>query len=231
MSFLSLAKGDPAARDLLQRAIRARYSLRPLPIDSIRLEMTGTRRGPLGLPAIVAVQTCFVTGSHWRWDERWTVFGFQINQFSLSFDSGALYFCKSDKVERDMSPDVLQAMRRRLWGETSAFLTPLTMPGVVLKFTAPHTFTASPEAESDDVSELHTNDDDTLDFVRADAYQSELRKPCRVTIRPTGGLQTLEGFPVPKQLIYEWEGADTQTLTIIKAELNPKIPLTEFTMG
>src|SRR5689334_23721585 len=67
MSFLSLSAGDPAARNLLQKAIKARYGLRPLPVDSVRLTMTTRAKGPLGLPATAAVTVSFIAPTHWRW--------------------------------------------------------------------------------------------------------------------------------------------------------------------
>ena len=231
MSFLSLAKGDPAARDLLQRAVRARYGLRPLPIESARMELAAQRKGWLGLPVKVSVVMSFVTDSHWRWDEQWRLLGLPINSFSVSYDSGFVYHRKGQTVERSNDVPVIQNAHRRLWGEASALLTPLTMPGVVLKFVSERIFTASPENNPDITAEIRLNADDTVDVVRTDGYHPELRQVHPLGIRPVGGLQTLDGFTVPKQVTYEWGNLDPQTFTIVKAEANPKIPLTEFTMG
>jgi hypothetical protein len=231
VSFLSLAKGDPAARDLLQRAVRARYGLRPLPLESVRFEMTGQRRGLLGLPVRVNVTTCFITDSHWRWDETWRLLGLLRNAFSVSFDSGSVYFRQGTNVEPTNDSAALQGARRRLWGEACALLTPLTMPGVVLKSVDAQTFEASPENQPEDVAQLRLSTDDTLDSVRTEGFHPELRQVLPLVIRPTGGLQTLEGFTLPRQVTYEWGGDIRQTFTIGKAEANPKIPLTEFTMG
>jgi hypothetical protein len=231
MSFLSLAKGDPAARDLLQRAVRARYGLRPLSLGSVRLEMIGQRRGWLGLPVKVNVLWRMVTDSHWRWDETWKLLGLPLNKVSTSFDSGAVYHRLGNQVEHISDPAAIQGARRRLWGEACALLTPLTMPGVELKSLGANLLQASPENQPDDVAELHFNADDTLDAVRSEAYHAELKQVLPLTIRPAGGLQTLDGFTLPAQLIYEWGSQPPQTFTIVRAEPNPKIPLTEFTMG
>ncbi len=231
MSFLSLAKGDPAARDLLQRAVRARYGLRPLPLESVELEMVGQRRGWLGLPVRVHVVSRIVTDSHWRWDETWKLFGLPLHYFSTSFDSGAVYYRVGNQVEQASDPVAIQGARRRLWGEACALLTPLTMPGVVLKSLGEKSLQASPENQPDDVAEIRFNADDTVDSVRTEAYYAELRQVLPLTIRPAGGLQTLDGFTLPRQVIYEWGNQRFRILTIVRAVANPKIPLTEFTMG
>src|SRR4051794_20697992 len=69
MSFLSLAKGDPAARNLLQRAIRARYGIRPLAIDSVRMTLSKLGKGPLGLPARTEIIVSALVPNHWQWSE------------------------------------------------------------------------------------------------------------------------------------------------------------------
>ncbi len=86
MSFLSLATGDPAARNLLQKAIRARYGVRPQPAESIRVWMTSRAKVPLGLPATAHVTLLFVTPAHWRWDREVKLFGLRLSQSTSRFD-------------------------------------------------------------------------------------------------------------------------------------------------
>src|SRR5262245_6817766 len=145
MSFLSLSKGDPAARALLQRAIRARYGLRPLPIDNARFTLTGQGKGPLGLPVTLLVNHMFIASSHLRWDETRKLFGIGLGQISLSYHDGEGYEGKGPTVTK---LDAAQAtgLRRRLWCEVAAMLTPLTTAGMVLKAVDERTFQAMQEA-------------------------------------------------------------------------------------
>ena len=64
MAFLSLARGDSQARALLQRAIRARYGVRPLLVESVRIEMTGKSKGPLGFPLKATVLAAVRAAGH-----------------------------------------------------------------------------------------------------------------------------------------------------------------------
>ncbi len=231
MSFLSLSRGDPAARELLERSIRARYALRPLPIDSVRLEMARQDKGPLGSPVRIQVINSSITGSHWRWDQSRKLFGLFGNKHSFAFDGGAYYDRSGGTVKQSSQPEVLEGLRRRLWAESAALLTPLTAPDVVLKSIDQCTFQATPEAGSSLWVTIRLNPDDTVASVEARCYHPAHHREMQFVIRPGDGLQTLNGFTVPKQVTFQWDDEPAETFTIVAAVANPKIPLTEFSIG
>ena len=231
MSFLSLSRGDPQARDLLQKAIRARYGLRPLPLDSVRLWMTGKGQGPLGLFTTVTVTMSLIPGSHWRWEQTGHLLGITTGSFTVTYDGGAAYERRGGSVTQANDPAIVQGARCRLWLESASMLTPLTAPDVTLKAVDERTFQAMPEPESNDTATIRLNADDTVAAVEASCYHAGQKCEKLFVIQPAGGLQTLEGFTVPRQLVYQWDGERPQRFNVIRAEANPKIPLTEFTMG
>jgi hypothetical protein len=229
MSFLSLSKGDPAARDLLLRAIRARYGMRPLPIDSVRLEMLRQDKGPLGLPVKIVISNTFVTASHWRWDEVRKLFGLTIGKFSARFDSSTYYRKSGKTVTRSHDPRVVQGMACRVWLEAAFWLTPLTSPDVTIKAINDCTFRATPKAETEAIIQL--NPDDTVAAVESRCYHPEYEREMRLAIKPGGGLQAIDGFTIPRHVIMQWDDKPALSFTVTKAEANPTLPLNEFSMG
>jgi hypothetical protein len=230
MSFLSLAAGDPAARNLLQKAIRARYGMRPLPVESVRLSMTARAKGPLGLPATAHITLSFIAPTHWRWDRSVKFLSFPLSQFTARFDGTTYYEQNGKNVMQSNDAPAVEGMRCRLWSEVAALLTPLTVRGVILKTVDEHTFQATLESAPTNAAIIHLNDDDTLESIQADCYRNADQFKAPLTIRPQGGLQTLDGFTVPNQIAYQWGTEQPEIYTIVKAEANPQIPADEFTL-
>ncbi len=222
MSFLSLTKGDPVARDLLQRAIRARYGGRPLSIDSVRLFMTGKGKGPLGLPINIMVTATLIPVSHWRWDQSRKLFGLNMGDTTASFDGGTLFQRSGSTVNQIQTEAAMQGTRHRLWSESVLLLTPLTAPEVVVKIVDDRVFRAINRSEAGGMAIVRLNADDTIASIEANCYHPVKQTEVPLVIKPDGGLQTLDGFAVPKQLVYQWEGEAPERYDIIKAEANPK---------
>ena len=230
MSFLMLSKGDPVARALLQRAIRARYGPRPLPVESFRLDMQTAARGPLGLPVRVKAQISFVGLTHWRRDETRTLFGLPVAKTVESFDGAASYVMTGGRVSASQDALVVGSFRRWLWALHALLLTPLMDEDVVLKAAGERIIQALPETDSEDVATLTFNADDTLASVSVERYRLTDQRSLTFSLRPDGGLQTLSDFVVPARLVSVWEGEPPQEYAVTGVSLNPTIPLTEFTM-
>jgi hypothetical protein len=220
MTFLSLSKGDPTARAQLQRAIRARYGLRPLPVDNARFELLGRGNGPLGLPVSVVVTLSFITATHWRWDQKRKLFGLTIGQSSISFQDGEAYQSEKGTVARIQDPQAIAGLRRRLWCEVSLMLTPLTASWVVLKAVDDQSFQAMQESKPEDVVVVGLNPDDTVAYIETECYRSADFPRMVLRLKPEGGLQAFEGFTVPRQLVYKWGNNITETFKVVKAEAN-----------
>jgi hypothetical protein len=230
MAFLSLSKGDPAARALLQRAIRARYGLRPLPVDNARFELLGKGKGPLGLSVSIAVTLSFITTTHWRWDQKRKLFGITLGQSSISYYDGVGYQRQGSTVTTIDDPQSVAGMRRRLWAEVAFRLTPLTMEGVVLNAVNDQSFKAMRESHPDDAVIISLNPDDTVAYVETACYRSTDFPNALLRLKPEGGLQTFESFTVPRQLIYQWGNDTTETFNVVKAEANTNLSPEAFVL-
>ncbi len=230
MSFLSLATGDPAARNLLQKAIRARYGARPQAAESLRLWMTGRAKGPLGLPAASSVTLAFVAPARWRWDHEVKFLGLRLKQSSCRFN-GEVYGERTGNVVTHISDEqAIQGIRCRLWGEIAALLTPLMARGVTLKALDKSSFQACLDSIPGSTVTIRLNEDGTVLAVESTCYHAADQPCVLLSIRPQGGLQTLDGFSVPKQIVYQWGNEPPEVFTVVKAEVNPRIPVEEFTL-
>jgi hypothetical protein len=230
VSFLMLSRAEPEARALLQRALRARYGVRPVPVESVRLNLLGGARGPLGLPARVEMVVSYVGTTHWRCETRHKLFGLTIRQCVESFDGGAYFLSKNQRVTAYSDPLVLASFRRRLWAGHALFLTPLTVEHVTLKMAGERSIQAVPDTNPDDVATLTFNPDDTLAQVEVQRYRIDDQRTLPFFLRPENGLQTLNEFIVPVRLACQWADSPADVFRVTGADLNPRIPLTEFSM-
>ncbi len=230
MAFLSLSRGDPAARALLQRAIQARYGLRPTPVESLRLALLGQVKGLFGLPLRTRVTTTCVANTQWRWEQMTFLLGLAIGRRVESFDGGAYYVSERGRVAALNDPLIVTSFRRYLWALQALLLTPLTEEGVTLKAVDERTLQAMPDTNPDDIASIHLNTDDTLDMVVIPRYRLADQQTLPFMVKPTGGLQNLRDFVIPRKIVHRWENGAPLTFTVSDAEPNVKIPLTEFTM-
>jgi hypothetical protein len=225
-----LARAEPEARALLQRALRARYGIRPVPVESIRLHMMGAARGPLGLPVRVERVGAYVGTTHWRVESQHKLFGVSLRRCVESFDGGAVFIAEGKLVTGHSDPLVLASYRRRLWAVNALFLTPLTGEHTTLKMAGERVIQAISDANTDDVATLTFNPDDTLAQVEVQRYRLQDQRTLAFVLRPENGLQTLNEFVVPVRIAFQWADSPAEVFSVTGVELNPRIPLTEFTM-
>jgi hypothetical protein len=211
--------------------MRARYGLRPVAIESLRLSLVGRVRGPLGLPAKVEAAFSYVGATHGRWEKTRKLFGLKLGSAAESFDGAAFYRRQGADVSKVVDPLILESAHLRLWAEMAQLLTPLTEANVVLKALDERSFQAMPESEPATVATLTLNEDDTVAAVSVQRYRESDQQVAPYVIRPMGGLQTLNGFAFPRQLVFQWGDGAPEALTVLDAEPNAKIPLTDFTMA
>lgn len=229
MSFLSLSKGDPAARELLQRAIRARYGIRPVPVDNLRIWLSRPDKGPLGLPVRLSRTLSFSGATHWRQDDAQKLFGPSVKQVTASFEPLACYEKIGRAVKRLDNADVLRAARRFVWNHIAFMLTPLTMEGVTLKLVDDNSFQAIRDADTTAIATISLDGSDGIN-VQGEAYHPLAGQITKMKLCGQGPLQTFEGLAIPDQLVYQWGDEQPETFTVTKVAVNPDIPKSEFAL-
>jgi hypothetical protein len=86
---LLLAQGDVMSKDMLRRAIEARYGLRPPALESLRIDFKGRARaklGPLATWVPVDATAYFNFPTSMRWDFAVRAVGVQIGSGVEAFD-------------------------------------------------------------------------------------------------------------------------------------------------
>lgn len=227
--LLSPTKGDPAARALLQKAIRARYGPRPLGVDNLRVTLGAQTTGPLGLPLKQQVTQTFVSTGRWRRDETYKMLGILRRSYTLTFDNGTCYERESKTPTPINEQEAVKGMYSRVWLELAFYLTPLNEPNVTLKSVDEKTFQAFNEDRPEQIVKLRLDEHDNVS-VEGQSYHPPSRRTLKVTLSGQSELVTFEGMTIPKQITYRWEGGTEETFDVLNAEVNPNVSPTEFTV-
>lgn len=229
MAFLSLSRGDPAARSLLQRAIRARYGPRPPAIEGLRLAYTTRRRGPFGLPLRIDITEYYVGLTHWKWVETHRLLGLPLRRVAQMFN-GSAYHLTIRRVSKTLDdPRIVESYRRRNWAALAAFLTPLTQPEVTLISAGERAFRAALDSHPLELVTVTLNGDDTVASVEIPRLNPRTGQDMPFIIRFEGNLQTVRDFVVPQYIVYQWD-AGPERYAVTDAEVNPAIEEVEFSI-
>jgi hypothetical protein len=129
MPVLLLAQGDAKARDLLKKAISARYGFNPPAIESLRIDFKGRARakvGPITAWVPVDVTASFRFPTHMRWDFTVKPIGVPVQRGVEAFDGEQYRRVRGSSSPMLMNDEnAISSMRRRLWSVAALLLTPM----------------------------------------------------------------------------------------------------------
>jgi hypothetical protein len=227
MSFLSLSKADPTAKHQLQKAITARYGVRPLSLDTARLKMIHHTRIHNLIPVDVEITASYRAPYCMRLEIvrklpllRWHI---PLGSSTECFDGVFITWRNGSKVTHSQKPDEIASVRRYLWAMLCIMLTPLTEEKVTLKSLDEISFEASPQNYPDDVAVVAFNPDSTLNGVIVQRYRFRDGRTLPFIITVEHELQTFDGFTVPVRFSQHWHGEPAVAFRIAAAEANPPI--------
>lgn len=189
--FLSLAKGDFEARNMLKEAVIARYATRPLPLEAAVLTLQRRERVLLGLPLTVTVQAAYAEPDRWLWQETRRLFGIQLGN-------------RSESPAEQSDPLLRESLLRQQWAFRALLLTPLTREGVTLRAVAERAFQAVHEAQPEAIVTLYLKPDHTLAAVEVERYRPSDKRRLPYMLRPEGGYQSIDGVNLPVQISEQW---------------------------
>ncbi len=203
--FLSLAKGDFEARQLLKEAVLARYAARPLPLEAVVLTLQRHERAFLGLPISITVEAAYAEPDRWLWQETRRLFGLPLGK-------------RTESLDQQTDPSLRESLRRQQWAFRALLLTPLTREGVTVRLVAERAFQAVHEAQPEDVVTLYLKPDYTVAAVEVERYRFSDRRRLPYMLRPEGGYQNLDGVNLPLQIAEQWgsEPSLVYTLSAVK---------------
>lgn len=232
MPVLLLSYGDPQAKDILRRAIEARYGMRPPVLDRLKLTFKGRTRvkvGPVKTWVPVEVEAYFDFPKAMRWDFKVKPLGVAVQKGIESFDGTAFRSLRGGQSPTIIDDeDQINALQRRLWAVASILLTPLSNPFVKLELKSNNCITAI-NTKLDDPADLIMRENNTLDYVQVPSIDPD-GKNRNFILRLSEEQQTLNDLIIPKQIKAFWDDDAYFEIEPIEAESNPDIPESVFTL-
>lgn len=234
MPVLLLAQGDVASRDLLRKAIVARYGLRPPVLESLMIQFKGrvrARLGPITTWVPVEATGRFLFPSAMRWDFMIKAVGVQINSGIEAFDGQAYRTARGGKSATIIeNPVAIHSMQERLWAIAAVLLTPLGEDFVRLESTGEATFQAR-NTRFDGAVCLNVRDDGALDRVEVQCLNPDSDTQQVFRLQLSDDLRPFDDLILPRKINAFWDDEPYYELEPVIAEANPTIPDEVFALN
>jgi hypothetical protein len=201
--FLSLARGDFEARNLLKEAVLARYAARPVPLEKLRLTLRRQARIWLGVPLTIVIEAAYAEPDQWSWRERHKLFGVVIGG-------------QREALAEQTDPALRESLHRQQWAFRALMLTPLTREGVTVRAVAERAFQAVHDDQPEAIATIYLKPDYNVAAVEIERYRAADKRRLPYTLRPEGGYQTFDGINLPAQIAEQW-GSESSLLYAVKA--------------
>lgn len=234
MPVLLLAQGDAEAKDLLRKAIEARYGLRPPALESLQIDFKGrvhAKVGPITAWVPVDAIAYFQFPTSMRWDFTVKPVGVSVQHGVDAFD-GVTYRRQRGGSSPQIITDSQQisSIQRRLWAIAALFLTPLGEHFVKLTATGKNTLDATNTKINDAVS-LHLRPDNTLDHVQVACLNPDTDKQQTFFLRTSTDQAPVNEFMLPRKITAFWDDAPYFEVEPIRVDSNPQIAEAMFTLA
>ncbi len=234
MPVLLLAQGDVQAKDLLRKAIQARYGLRPPALESLHIVFKGRARAKIGpvnmwVPVDAIGRFCFP--DKMRWDFTVKAGGVRVNSGTEAFD-GTVYRntrrSKSGAVSNDQQQ--IDSMQSRLWAIAAVMLTPLGEHFVKLKVMSGNELEASNTRINSAVT-LHLRADQTINYVETNCLNLDTGSQQTFTLRLSDDLVSFGDLILPSKISAFWNNESYFEIEPMDAAANPTIADSVFELA
>lgn len=235
MPVLLLAYGDPKAKDLLRRAIEARYGVRPPALEALKLNFKGRARAKLGpVAAWVPVEATayFQFPTAMRWD-------FVVKPLGLPVQRGveALYDHEyrvlRGKTATLVSDEAQIAyLRRRLWAVAAMLLTPLgeDFVKVSVNENGGRSFQVT-NTRLDDTVNVYLRADYTVESVQVECLNPDTGRQQCFIMRLSEAQIELNELILPKKIEVFWDNDPAFEVEPTLVESNPAVTASTFTLA
>lgn len=234
MPVLLLAYGDPKAKDLLRRAIEARYGLRPPAIESLQLQFNGRARarlGPVSTWVPVEAAAYFHLPKAMRWDFTVKPFGLQIQRGVESFNGETYRSTRGGKpVTVETRTEIVQSLRRRLWTVAALLLTPLGEGFVQLALNADKSFHAR-NAQLDDTVTVFLRPNHTIEYAQVECLNPDTNRQQKFMLRLSEEQVSINDLMLPAKISAFWDDEPTFEIEPISADSVTVIADEMFTLA
>lgn len=234
MPVLLLAQGDTTSKDMLRRAIEARYGLRPPALESLQIDFRGRARVKLGpimtwVPMEATAYFCFP--NIMRWDFTMKAVGIQVGSGIEAFDGKIYHIASGGKAATVISnPALISSMQQRLWAIAAVFLTPLGEHFVKLSCPSENILQVT-NTQIDASIYLHLRPDHTLDYVKIDCINPDTNKLQNFKLCMSEEQSLVKDLMLPSKIISYWDGDPYFEVEPQRAEANPQINDAMFSLN
>jgi hypothetical protein len=236
MPVLMLARGDKDARDLLRKAIEARYGNRPPAFDSLKVDFSGrvhTRIGPIKTWVPLDVTAQFHMPNQMRWDFTAKPAGVPVRRGVEAYDGTNLRTLSGSKPKLITDENAVSSLQRRLWAIAALLLTPLGDHFVDLNANGERALIAR-NTQTDaavDIQLMEAADDNRLREVSVDCFNPDQNKQQRFILQPSEELASFDGLLLPTKVTAFWDDTEWFEMEPMAAESDPEIEEIVFTLG
>lgn len=227
MPILLLSRGDKEGRDLLRKALEARYGMNVPAIETLKIEFEGRVRaklGPISTWVPLETTTYFAFPGRGRWDFSVRAAGVPLRGGSNAVD-GTLYRKRLRNGEIEVITDPEHARAARLWRFTAAgmLLIPLSQQFIELKGTGERSFLAI-NLETKDSIDVTLNEDFTVSKVSTRCPNPEMDFQQQLfTLQAEDGQVAVNDFMLPGKMITLWDDEEENEVKPVTVEINPTL--------
>ena len=207
MPVLLLAQGDPQAKDLLRRAIEARYAMSPPAIDNLRMDMNGRVRakiGPIMTWVPLNIRASFHFPSAVRWDFTVRPIGVPVQRGCEAFDGSTYRQARGRRAEIIDNPEIIYSLRHRLWAMAAVLLTPLGEHFVKLQAAGAGELDAT-NVKLGGTVRLQLRDDHTLNQVQVNCLNPDSGRAQLFTLSLSAEQQPVDDIMMPRKIQAFWD--------------------------
>lgn len=226
MPVLLLAQGDSASKDLLRKAIEARYGTRPPALDSLKIRFNGRSRvkvGPVTTWIPLDITAYFKFPTALRWDFVAKPLKLPVQRGIEAYD-GVTYRTTRGGKEPTIIVDGQQvsSLRRRLWAVASVMLTPLSDFNVKVESTSDYSLRAT-NTKLGDFAEIVLREDYSVDYVQVMCLNPDTNQNENHILRVSEELVTIDDLLLPAKLCSFWNDKPDSELEAVSAQSNPNL--------
>lgn len=232
MPVLLMARGDQEARDLLKKAIQARYGLRPIAIDTLLLSFSGQvqmRIGPINTWVPLEANAAFDFPDAMRWDTvAKPMGGIAVQRWVECYDGQRLYMSRGrDKAQTSDSTMLVESAQRRLWAMAALMLMPLGEHFVTLKQDGERSLIAT-NTELGASAKICFDERYWIQSVSVDCYNGETNSVQTFTLQIDNELVSFEDVLLPKTIQAYWDDQLWYEVVTTAARVNLVLPPDTF---
>lgn len=230
MPVLLLAQGDPEAKDLLRRAIDARYGKRPPAIEALRVDFKGRARLTADTWTPLDVTARFAFPEHLRWDFVVKLIDRDVIRGIEAYDGHVFRAMRNNKAPRSIDQTKhLKSIRARLWTMAAILLTPMSDFTVKVTKCGEYCFDAE-NTQLNDTVRIYLREDYSVEKAQTRCWNPDTQREQLHTIFLSTEQKIVNDMVMPKMFGAFWDRNVAYEMTPIRVQRPHKIDTDIFTL-